>query len=233
MITKEDIKPGVRLKLLCDRGKALKGNGIRCEGTIITIKKIDIVRTEFEDTDGHVYEMIMLEDFDLAPSDLPTDRPLTYDETQMLQAGDVVKSYYGENLIIKTVLCSGITFKNETREWWLDKKEKDTSGDIYFVSHGKEESKEEKKEEVKGGFNSVTFNGVPIHSGNLQKECLYGCNVAKDTVIDASNLGITSLEVKSQEPMFDYMKKHREEHRKFLLHSTKDTKSVSQILYGR
>jgi hypothetical protein len=28
-----------------------------------------------------------LEDFDLAPSDLPTDRPLTYDETQMLQAG--------------------------------------------------------------------------------------------------------------------------------------------------
>jgi len=153
--------------------------------------------------------MIMLEDFDLAPSDLPTDRPLTYDETQMLKKGDVVK-IEGIRSTVKEVTKINMYCYDGVCYWDLNA----TKNDVYFVSHGKEESKEEKKEEVKGGFNSVTFNGVPIHSGNLQKECLYGCDVAQET-------------------MFDYMEKHREEHRKFLLRSTKDTKSVSQIIYGR
>jgi hypothetical protein len=228
MITKEDIKPGVRLKLLCDRGKVLKGNGMRCEGTIITIKKIDIVRTEFEDTDGHVYEMIMLEDFDLAPSDLPTDRPLTYDETQMLKKGDVYKNEEGHYWTVTSVDKNKI-YDTTSCFWDLDPLTKNTRGDIYFVSHGKEESKEEKKvktpAEIAKEIENIYVGGIKSGKGVT--------NWRSDTVIDASKLGITSLEIKSQEPMFDSMKKHIEEHRKFLLRSTKDTKSVSQILYGR
>jgi hypothetical protein len=160
---------------------------------------------------GDTHYSYSADSFDLAPSDLPTDRPLTYDETQMLQAGDVVKSYYGENLIIKTVLCSGITFKNETREWWLDKKEKDTSGDIYFVSHGKEESKEEKKEEVARS----RYDMPPVTQEGLEKAI---------------------KEIRKKEPILEFAMGERKMWRCDFAkeYDVKPVlKSVSQILYGR
>jgi len=88
--------------------------------------------------------------FDLVSSDLPTDRPLTYDETQMLKPGDVINRYgYGivtvlsvsENEIKHTPLMKGIT------SWGLSKTAKNTCGDLYFVSRGK--AVEEVKPEVK------------------------------------------------------------------------------------
>ena len=150
------------------------------EYTIIKTYEDKLWVKEFESISGFLEEF-----FDLAPSDLPTDRPLTYDETQMLQAGDVVKSYYGENLIIKTVLCSGITFKNETREWWLDKKEKDTSGDIFFVSHGEEVARS------RYDMPPVTQEGLekaikeirkkePILEFAMGEKKMWGCDFAKE-----------------------------------------------------
>jgi hypothetical protein len=207
MIEWKELKVNLKLKLRGRRGSKA-GSMPKDTGTTITVKELK--EDLFFDEDDFQYLNVCLGDFDLVVSSLPTDRPLTYDETQMLKKGDVVRCWYGGNLIIKTVSNGNIAFENETRKWGLDLKEKNTCGSVYFISHGKEE----KKEEVKGGFKSVTFNGIPIHSGSEQKECLYGCDVA-------------------QEPMFDPMKKHIEEHRKFLLCSTKDTKSVSQIIYGR
>ena len=97
--------------------------------------------------------------FDLAPSDLPTDRPLTYDETQRLKKGDVV--FTCTERIIKSINEKEIRFTNSERNVWiLDPENKKTKGNLFFVSHGKEESKEEKKEEVKADKTAQEAYGV-------------------------------------------------------------------------
>jgi hypothetical protein len=99
--------------------------------------------------------------FELAPSALPTDRPLTYDETQMLKKGDVVALGMGmRKTTVLKVSEDGIFEKNSNFPWAIDKNRKSTCGDIYFVSHGKEESKEEKKEEVKADKTAQEAYGV-------------------------------------------------------------------------
>lgn len=223
MITKENIKTGVKLKLLCSRGRILKGKGMRSAGTVITIKSVDTANSEFEDTDGHVYWICDLQDFDLVPSVLPTDRPLTYDETQMLQEGDVV-NYGSDNRTVVGVNEYKISFKETNGTWSLNKEIKDTYGDIYFVSHG-----EVKEEKIQGKhFDKIVFDDFCARREDIWKtntttgydycsshkkteEALDTIfSKPKETIIDASKLGITSLEIRP-----------------------KVTKSVSQILYGR
>ena len=152
--------------------------------------------------------MIMLEDFDLAPSDLPTDRPLTYDETQMLKKGDVVK-IEGIRSTVKEVTKINMYCYDGVCYWDLNA----TKNDVYFISHGKEESKEEKKEEVKDFGLSETAKGF------IKTQ-------AEQRVVDkmAGRNGLEKLDYESMEA-------HINAHKEFLKRST--TKSVSQIIYGR
>ncbi len=218
MITRDDIKVGNKLKLLRDRGMNRVNDDVK-KGEIIVIKKVlENSKTKYSFTDTNGFDFFgcpdsSLEDFDLAPSDLPTDRPLTYDETQMLQAGDVIDCWYARNLIIKTISNSSIAFENETRKWGLSAKVKNTCGSIFFVSHGGKEVKEEKKEEVKDfGLSEMAKGFIKTQAEQRVVDKMAGCN------------GLEKLDYESMEA-------HINAHKEFLKRST--TKSVSQILYGR
>ena len=178
MITKEDIKAGVKLKLLCDRGKILRGKGVRSAGTVITIKSVDTANIEFEDTDGHVYWICDLQYFDLVASALPTDRPLTYDETQMLQAGDVIKLGMGMRKTTVLKICEYAIFETDSPyPWSIDKLKKSTCGTVYFVSRPeKAEVKEEKKEEVKEKITMKGLDFKPLETKTTKSvsDILYG-----------------------------------------------------------
>jgi len=148
--------------------------------------------------------------FDLAPSDLPTDRPLTYDETQMLKKGDVVNCGIGHK-VVNTVHKKSIYFLNYVGFWSLSSDLKQTNGDIFFVSHGKEESKEEKKEEVARS----RYDMPPVTQEGLEKAI---------------------KEIRKKEPILEFAMGERKMWRCDFAkeYDVKPVlKSVSQILYGR
>lgn len=127
--------------------------------------------------------------FDIVPSPLPTDRPLTYDETQMLQAGDVVKTK-SCNYTVKRVLPNIIYFMCGAK-WSLGEITKSVNCNVYFVLRPE---KEEKKEVS------------PVKELNFPLLCV--------------PTGFSGTEV--DKPIA-----------KSVIHEWKDTKSVSEILYGR
>ena len=148
--------------------------------------------------------------FDLVFSSLPTDRPLTYDETQMLKKGDVV--FTCTERIIKSINEKEIRFTNSERNVWiLDPENKKTKGDLFFVSHGKEESKEEKKEEE----TMSRYDMPPVTQAGLEKAI---------------------KEIRKKEPILEFAMGER---KMWGCDSAKEydvkpvLKTVSQILYGR
>jgi hypothetical protein len=132
----------------------------------------------------------------------------------MLKKGDVVKTHDEYNNI-QTVLYldkDTIYFKDRC-PWNLMAESKTYGGRLYFVSHGKEESKEEKKEEVKDfGLSEMAKGFIKTQAEQRVVDKMAGCN------------GLEKL-------AYESMEAHINAHKEFLKRST--TKSVSQILYGR
>jgi hypothetical protein len=177
------------------------------QGCIYTVKTCpDNTNVNFVEIGDDFY---LSDLFDLvSSSSLPTDRPLTYDETQMLKKGDVVK-IEGIRSTVKEVTKINMYCYDGVCYWDLNA----TKNDVYFISHGKEESKEEKKEEVKDFGLSETAKGF------IKTQ-------AEQRVVDkmAGRNGLEKLDYESMEA-------HINAHKEFLKRST--TKSVSQIIYGR
>ena len=185
---------------------------------VYTVSEIDVnslkeIKIKGDDTNSYEPDF-----FDLVFSSLPTDRPLTYDETQRLKKGDVVKSF-GHSFVVKSVDKEAIRYEKNTYAYTgyaLNSFEEKTGDNIYFVSHGKEESKEEKKEEVKY-FDKVIFDDIPTHKGNVwTTSTITGYDCAMGIARDSKGKQITA-----------------EKLREAKLLKENGIKSVSQILYGR